>query len=97
MASVTIERQVSLDQAMEVLRQQFGEPYHLTPRHRGTHDAIRVGHGIEMATVRIDRTGDTTTFTVHGGGFIASRLINEFGFARRVRSTLKDSFEHEPD
>jgi hypothetical protein len=97
MASVTIEHQVSLDQAMEALRQQFGERYHLTPRHSGTHDAIRVAHGMEMATVRIDRTGDNTTFKVHGGGFIASRLINELGFARRVSSTLKNAFEHEPD
>jgi hypothetical protein len=57
MASVTIERQVGLDRAMEALRQQFGERYHLTPHHSGTHDAIRVAPGMEMATVphRLDR------------------------------------------
>jgi len=97
MATAHVERQVSLDQAMEALRQQFGDRYRLTPSHRGAHDAIRVGHGMEMATVHIDRSSEKTTFKVHGGGLIAGRLINEFGLARRLRSTLQDSFDHKLD
>ena len=97
MATITIEQPVSSDEALEALRQQFGDRYRVTLRHSDTRDAIRVAHGMQMATVHIDRTGHTTTFKVHGGGFIASRLINEFGFARRVRSTLKHSFEQQHD
>ena len=97
MATVHIERQVSLDQAMEALRQQFGDRYRLTASHGGSHDAIRVAHGMEMATVRIDRSSETTTFKVHGGGLIVGRVINELGLARRLRSTLQDSFDQKHD
>jgi predicted ATP-grasp superfamily ATP-dependent carboligase len=97
MGNVTVERQVSLDEAAAVLRQQLGARYHVNPRRVGAHEAIAVGHGIEVATVHIDRTSGATTFRVHGGGWAASRLANELRFARRVCSTLEDAFDRGAD
>jgi hypothetical protein len=45
-----------------------------------------------FATVRLGRDGDVTTFHVHGGGLIIGRIVNEFGIARTVTGTIKETF-----
>ena len=42
------------------------------------------------ATVRLSRDGNSTTFRVHGGGLIITRLVNEFGIARTVTAAIEE-------
>lgn len=96
MATFTVERDVSLDEVADVLRQGLGERYRVNPR-RSAHEGIGVAHGMQTANVRVDRSNGSTTFRIHGGGFIASRLVNELGFARRVGSAIRDGLKEDRD
>ena len=40
------------------------------------------------ATVHLDQDGDATTFHMHGGGLVISRMVNEFGIAKKVAATI---------
>jgi hypothetical protein len=62
----------------------------VTPHGSGS---LSVHHGpMAFATVRLGRDGDVTTFHVHGGGLIIGRIVNEFGIARTVTGTIKETF-----
>jgi hypothetical protein len=50
-----------------------------------------------LATVHLDQDGNTTTFHVHGGGLVISRMINEFGIAKRVAAAIEEAFKATPD
>ena len=41
------------------------------------------------ATVHLDQDGNATTFHVHGGGLVISRMVNEFGIAKKVAEVLE--------
>ncbi len=43
-------------------------------------------------TVHLDRNGNATTFHVHGGGLVISRMVNEFGIAKKVAATIGEAF-----
>ena len=45
-----------------------------------------------MATVHLDQGSNTTTFHVHGGGLVISRMINEFGIAKTVAEAIEEAF-----
>ena len=47
-------------------------------------------------TVHLDRDGNATTFHVHGGGLVISRMVNEFGIAKKVAATIEESFGTPP-
>jgi hypothetical protein len=42
--------------------------------------------------VHLDQTSGTTTFRIVGGGLVISRLINEFGIAKKVATALEEAF-----
>jgi hypothetical protein len=42
--------------------------------------------------VHLDRDGNVTTFHVHGGGLVISRMVNEFGIAKKVAATIEETF-----
>jgi hypothetical protein len=91
MPSATIPKQVTQEQAVDALREQLGSGYKITPQ--GT-DSLTVKHGaLSFATVHLgqDDDGTATTFNVHGGGLIVTRLVNEFGIARTVTEAIKES------
>ena len=89
MPSITIQKEVTSQQAADALRAQLGGGYQVT---RKGNDSLRVKHGtLTFATVRMQWAGDTTAFRVHGGGLIIGRAINEFGIARRVTGALEES------
>jgi hypothetical protein len=47
--------------------------------------------------VHLDAADNSTTFHVHGGGLVISRMINEFGIAKRVAQTLEEAFKATPE
>lgn len=49
-----------------------------------------------IANVHLDHNGDTTTFRVHGGGLIISRMLNEFGIAKKVSQAIEASLRSTP-
>ena len=42
--------------------------------------------------MRLDRDEDATTFHVHGGGLVISRMVNELGIAKKVAATIEEAF-----
>ena len=48
------------------------------------------------ATVHLDQDGNATTFHVHGGGLVISRMVNEFGIAKKVAATIEEAFATRP-
>jgi len=93
MPTVTVRREISLDQAAKSLQDQLGNRYHVTQHAGGAAPSLTVKHSaLSWANVRLTGTGDATTFHVHGGGLIVNRLINEFGISRRVAGAIEDEF-----
>jgi len=96
MPSATIPRQVTPEQAADALREQLGDSYKNTPQGE---DGLTVKHGVlSFATVLLgqDEDGTATTFHVHGGGLIITRLVNELGIARTVTEAIKESLGSAP-
>lgn len=91
MPRVTINRSVTTEEAADALRDRLPS-YKVRVDPQGSSDTIRIGRGMASATVRVYASDDSTELVVHGFGIIISRLINEFGLARRVADTLRDSF-----
>jgi hypothetical protein len=44
------------------------------------------------ATVHLDGEGDATVFHVHGGGLVISRMVNEFGIAKKAAAAIAEAF-----
>ena len=42
--------------------------------------------------MHLDQDGNATTFHVHGGGLVISRMVNEFGIAKKVAATIAAAF-----
>jgi len=92
MPSVTIPRAITQQETAEVLRQQPGSGYKVTPHSGGSRDKLTVSHGgLAFASVHLIPDGNATTFHVHGGGLIVGRIVNEFGIARAVTAAIKES------
>ena len=46
--------------------------------------------------MHLDQDGSATTFHVHGGGLVISRIVNEFGIAKKVAATIAEAFATHP-
>jgi hypothetical protein len=46
--------------------------------------------------VHLDQDGNATTFHVHGGGLVISRMVNEFGIAKKVAATIEEALGARP-
>ena len=44
------------------------------------------------ATVHLARDGDATVFHIHGGGLVTSRMVNEFGIAKKAAEAITEAF-----
>ena len=51
---------------------------------------------VVMAGAGMDQDGNATTFHVHGGGLVISRMVNEFGIAKKVAATIEEAFAAVP-
>lgn len=87
MPTVTVTASVSADQAMESLKSNLSVRYKIVPG-RGDGPFTVKSSPLAFATVRTRRQGDSTVFSVHGGGLIITRIVNEFGIARHVAQAL---------
>jgi hypothetical protein len=97
MPTVTIEGSVTLEQAAMALRDRLGSHYEVTTHGSGAEQALKVKQSAAAtATVHLDQDGNATTFHVHGGGLVISRMVNEFGIAKKVASTIKEAFAARP-
>jgi hypothetical protein len=97
MPTVTIEEPVTLQEAATALQEKLGDRYEVTTQGSGPDEALKVKQSAAAtATVHLNRDGNTTTFRVHGGGIIITRMVNEFGVAKKVAATIKEAFGAPP-
>jgi hypothetical protein len=93
MPTVTIGRSVTIQEAARGLQEQLGSRYEVTVHGTGPQEALRVKRSAAaLATVHLDHDGSATTFHIHGGGLVISRMVNEFGIAKRVASAIEEAF-----
>jgi hypothetical protein len=96
MPSVTIDEPVTLEDTAKVLKDKLGTHYEVTTRGSGPQEALKVKQSAaSTATVRLSREGNATTFHVHGGGLVISRMINEFGIAKKVASVIGEAYSQD--
>ena len=94
MPTVTIDRSVSIQDTAEALRKGLGDRYEITTHGDGAQEALKVKQSAAaLATVHLNQEGTTTMFHVHGGGLVISRMINEFGIAKRVAQAIDEAFK----
>ena len=94
MPTVTIDRSLTVQDTAEALQQKLGDRYEITTHGQGEQEALKIKQSAAaLATVHLDHDSNTTTFHVHGGGLVISRMINEFGIAKKVAAALEESFK----
>jgi hypothetical protein len=94
MPTVSIDRSVTVQDTAEALQQKLGDRYEITTHGQGAQEALKVKQSTAaLATVHLDKGDNTTTFHVHGGGLVISRMINEFGIAKRVAQAIEQAFK----
>ena len=97
MPTVTVKRSVTLDEAARALQGKLGSRYEVTTHGNGAHQALKVKQSAaSTATVHLDRDGGATTFHVHGGGLVISRMVNGFGIAKKVAAVIEEAFGTQP-
>jgi 16S rRNA C1402 N4-methylase RsmH len=95
--TVTVEGSVTLQQAATALQDKLGRGYEVTTHGTGAHEALKVKQSAaSTATVHLDQDQNATTFHVHGGGLVISRMVNEFGIAKKVATAITEAFPAPP-
>jgi hypothetical protein len=98
MPTVTIDRAVTIHDTAEALRNTLGDRYEITTHGHGGQEALKVKQSAAvLATVHLDQDSATTTFHVHGGGLVISRMVNEFGIAKKVAQAIDEAFRPAPN
>jgi hypothetical protein len=93
MPSVTIQGSVTPQEAAKALQEQLGSRYEVTTHGSGSQEGLKVKQSAaSFATVHLDRDENATTFHVHGGGLVISRMVNEFGIAKKVAAAINEAF-----
>jgi hypothetical protein len=89
MPTVTTQEPVTLQDTAKALQDRLGSHYEVTT---DDGDDIKVKQSaVATATVHMSHDGKSTTFHVHGGGLVISRLINEMVIAKKVAATIKET------
>ena len=97
MPTVTVEGSVTLEEATAALQGRLGDRYEVTTHGSGAKEALKVKQSAaSTATVHLDRKENATTFHVHGGGLVISRIVNEFGIAKKVAAAIEESLGARP-
>jgi hypothetical protein len=93
MPTVTVPESVTLQQAATALHGKLGSGYEITRHGTGAHEALKVKQSAaSTATVHLTQNGNATVFHVHGGGLVISRMVNEFGIAKKVAAAIEEAF-----
>jgi hypothetical protein len=97
MPTVTVQEPVTLQDTAKTLQDKLWERYEVTTHGSGSNEELKVKQSAAVtATVHLSQDGDATTFHVHGGGLVVTRVVNEFGIAKKVAATIKEAFETIP-
>ncbi len=97
MPTVKVQGSVTLQQAAAALEGKLGSRYEVTTHGSGTKEALKVKQGVaSTATVHLDQDANATTFHVHGGGLVISRMVNEIGIAKKVATAIEEAFTTHP-
>jgi hypothetical protein len=88
MPHVTVDRpDVSIDEAAAALRKELGDRYEITT---AGPDHLKASTGaLSYANVHRKDESGATGFSVHGGGIVIGRIINELTLARKVAGALR--------
>jgi hypothetical protein len=98
MPTVTVARSVTIQDTAEALQQALGDRYEITTHGHGAQEALKVKQSAAaLATVHLDQGNAATIFHVHGGGLVISRMINEFGIAKKVAEAIEEAFRPTPN
>jgi hypothetical protein len=93
MPTVTVEASVTLQQAATALQDKLGSRYEVSTHGSGAQQALKIRQSAaSTATVHLDQEANATTFHVHGGGLVISRMVNEFGIAKKVAAAIEEAF-----
>ena len=93
MPTVTVQRSVTLQEAATALEDKLGSRYEVTTHGSGAGEALKVKQSAaSTATVHLTRDGDGTVFHIHGGGLVISRMVNEFGIAKKAAEAITEAF-----
>jgi hypothetical protein len=93
MPTVTVEGSVTLHLAATALQDKLGSRYEVTTHGSGAQQALKVKQlAASIATVHQDQDANAATFHVHGGGLVISRMVNEFGIAKKVAAAIEEAF-----
>jgi hypothetical protein len=88
---------VTLQEAAEALHGKLGDRYEITTHGTGAQQTLKIKQSaVSTATVHLDQNGDATTFHVHGGGLVVSRMVNEFGIAKKAAAAIAEAFRAPP-
>jgi hypothetical protein len=97
MPTVTVKGPVAPKEVATALQEKLGSRYEVTTHGSGKQEALKVKQSDAVtATVHMDQDGSSTTFHVHGGGLVISRMVNEFGMAKKVAAAIEDAFGAAP-
>lgn len=81
---------VSRDEAMQAVRQQFGSEYEVKAASHDSDFVVSKG-AFTGAKVRVAPGDGETQFHVHGTGIIIGRIINELTTARHVAAAITNA------
>jgi hypothetical protein len=89
MPTVTIKEPVTLQQTARALQDKLGSRYEVSTH--GAEELKVKQSAVATATVHLSQDDGATTFQVHGGGLVISRMVNELGIAKKVAETIKEA------
>jgi hypothetical protein len=97
MPTVTVGGTVTLQEVAKALQSKLGSRYEVTTHGSGAREALRIKQSAaSTATVHLDRDENATTFHVHGGGLVISRMVNELGIAKKIAAAIEGAFATHP-
>ena len=95
MPTVTVKESLTLQDTANALQAKLGDRYEVTVHGSGSQEALKVKQSAAaVATVHLDHDRDVTVFHIHGGGLLISRMVNEFGIAKRVAAAIEANFNN---
>jgi hypothetical protein len=93
MPTVAIQGLVNVQEAVSALQSKLGSKYEVTTHESGPQEAIKVRQSAtSSANVHTEQSDGVTKFHVHGGGLLITRMINEFGIAKKVAAAIEEAF-----